>query len=185
MGQYDARISAFGPLYSGALILAAILAVFAAFQRPRPEPVTRFIAGAVGVLLLTLIMPEAWWARYVPYAWWIPVLVAFAAVVSRPAALRFSGAALLAILIANSLIVAGASTVAIGRRNLHIRHQYADMLREPGSVCLYVGAMHARLALWDDLPAKVHLQTKPLRGCALVPLAGANPDTSPGYCLCD
>ena len=185
IGQYDARIAAFGPLYSGALVLGVMLAAAALAQRPLPAPVRRLVLGALGILALALVMPQAWWARYVPYAWWIPVLVALAATVSRPRALRFGGMALFAVLLVNGLLVAGSSAVAIGRRNLHIRHQHAEIARQTEPVCLYVGAMHARLALWDDLPGTVRLRTRPLQGCALIPLAGANPDTSPGYCLCD
>ncbi len=60
----DLRIGGFGPLFSGILLVALLVAI-------------RYPAGlswwTIALLLgLTLVNPESWWARYVPFFWLLP-----------------------------------------------------------------------------------------------------------------
>ncbi len=69
----DARTGGFGPLFSAALLLAAVLSIISIR--------TRTFSATLGVSLLVLVglailNPAAWWARYAPHLWLIPLTVA-------------------------------------------------------------------------------------------------------------
>ncbi len=109
----DARRGGFGPLFLLALMLAGVLFGLD-LARPRGEggglssTSMRYAAGIV--VLLTLLMVEAWWARLAPMFFLAPLLVALVPL-SQPRGLRtISGGiavALVAVLCANALLIAG------------------------------------------------------------------------------
>ncbi len=69
--SYDLRIGGFGALFSGILLCSLALALW----RPRDiSPWTLVLLTA-----LTLVNPEAWWARYAPFIWLIPFFLAMGA----------------------------------------------------------------------------------------------------------
>jgi hypothetical protein len=70
----DPRVSGFGPMFSGVLILVVASLIVHLYQT-RP---TRYEVYFVPFFLLlsSLIMPEAWWARYVPQFWFFVVFTA-------------------------------------------------------------------------------------------------------------
>ncbi len=74
--------SGFGPLFSGVLLLSAALAFFI-FKRNR-ESGKHLAVFTTLVLLLVLINPESWLARYVPHLWLLPVGVLFWAMKDVP-----------------------------------------------------------------------------------------------------
>jgi hypothetical protein len=70
----DVAISGFGPLFGGALILMLIIFIFS-FRMNLAR--SFFGLGIVSILLLSAIINSAaWWARYVPQLWVIPILIA-------------------------------------------------------------------------------------------------------------
>jgi len=69
--QVDMRISGFGAYFSGILILCALLMLFNAKEYKKRT----FVALFLLVLGSVLINPEAWWARYVPQMWLVPIVV--------------------------------------------------------------------------------------------------------------
>ena len=104
----DLRFNGFGPLLAcglaaSALALAALLATARSRARLRAEGSTLLVLA--GALLATVaIIPEAWWARYVPQLWLVPLLVAALAFqVARP----LLGALVLAPMLAGSLATLG------------------------------------------------------------------------------
>jgi hypothetical protein len=183
-GDYDTRLGGFGPFFSGALVLALILGAACGLQKARPPTVTRLLAGAAGLIALGLAMPEAWWARYVPHVWWAVVLVAVAGTVSRPRALRLGGGLLAAVLLVNAGLAAASSAWSIGQRNLDVRRQIAEIGRQSGPVCLYLGDFHARAELLGGLKQKIRMQSALPTHCDPVPLAGASTRHPVGYCPC-
>jgi hypothetical protein len=69
----DLRLGGFGPLFSGILILAFILVLgsIGSFKE------NRVLYGVVSVIVIsTIINPAAWWARFVPQFWLVPILIA-------------------------------------------------------------------------------------------------------------
>jgi hypothetical protein len=100
----DPRTGGFGPLFSAALLLAAALLILAMRDRSVSPILWMSLIFLIGSVVIN---PEAWWARYAPHLWLVPLTVAaflqpFA--LSRLArAVRF---ALLAVLIVNAAFMA-------------------------------------------------------------------------------
>lgn len=70
----DLRTGGFGPLFSGVLVASLILSVVLALATRRIKEWA--IAAGLSMLLLlsSVIHPEAWWARYVPQFYLVPVI---------------------------------------------------------------------------------------------------------------
>jgi hypothetical protein len=68
----NARIGGFGPFFSGILIFSILAAVLA--LKGRKERLTRYTFLYVPLVLTVLVFlfPEAWWARFIPYLWFVP-----------------------------------------------------------------------------------------------------------------
>jgi hypothetical protein len=68
----DLRIGGFGPLFGLMLLLTLILWLLPVGATTDRAP---FAALAIGIIVATLLNPEAWWARYAPQLWLLPVVV--------------------------------------------------------------------------------------------------------------
>ncbi len=67
----DVRVSGFGVLFGGIMLLSLVAAVLTRFKNAAP------VMPAIAVLtLLWLFFPETWWARYNPYLYYVPCLIA-------------------------------------------------------------------------------------------------------------
>jgi hypothetical protein len=81
----DVRVAGFGPLFGGALLLTAALLLVAIARYRR-----RMMFASTLLLLLTAILasvvsnPEAWWARFVPQLWLVPLLAILLIVTVTP-----------------------------------------------------------------------------------------------------
>ncbi len=107
----DTRIGGFGPLFGGAVVLTVVILALAALSSWTNAAKA---LGVIAVMLVTvLINPEAWWARYTPQLWLVPllaVLIGFFAVRTRLAG--FASMLLLIVLTVNLGIVSTAYVIA-------------------------------------------------------------------------
>lgn len=72
----DTRIAGFGPFFSGIFILSLILFIISGLFFKKQYPVNRKILYCIiSILISVSIIPEAWWARYVPQFWLVPLLM--------------------------------------------------------------------------------------------------------------
>lgn len=77
----DVAVGGFGPLFGGILLLAAV-ALMLAYGLSAGTTIA--VSGVIAVLLASaFINPAAWWARYVPQVWIVPVACAWLALVVR------------------------------------------------------------------------------------------------------
>ena len=72
----DTRIAGFGGLFSGLMLLSVILLTilltkFSGQWRYRKN----WLYLVVLIITSVIIMPESWWARYVPQFWYIPIII--------------------------------------------------------------------------------------------------------------
>jgi hypothetical protein len=107
----DVRIGGFGPFFGEAIILTLLLAVliFVGSRKRKITPDGKMIIYLTGLIMLTiLINPEAWWARYVPQAWIVPVFVILFGITqgSKGNLIKALSILLFLLLFANSLLVA-------------------------------------------------------------------------------
>lgn len=108
----DARTAGFGPLFFLALLLAAVTLVIGALRRDKTDAEDALLHamlwyGLALLVVLTLCMGEAWWARLAPVFY---LSAPYAAVVTLARGNRGSGPAIaayavLCVLVANSLVV--------------------------------------------------------------------------------
>ncbi len=102
-GAPDVRLGGFGPLFSGALVVAAILALASLASAPRAA--TPWVFAALSLLISTLVVTEGWWARFAPQLWLVPFVLGLAPVVGKPRLTSSLGGLLLAVLAANAVLV--------------------------------------------------------------------------------
>jgi hypothetical protein len=124
----DVHIGGFGPWFGGALLLAAA----SAFTR---RALRGAAAGAVALaavaLASALANPEAWWARYAPQVWIVPIALACAGLLAVPAGRdrlrRGMAAAALVALCANAALVLVNATGRRLREQAQVRAQLAEL----------------------------------------------------------
>jgi hypothetical protein len=141
-GSYGADLEAggFGPLYGALLLLAGAGAVALV-----AHPSTRHSGGMVLLLgsclfLSMFVHSETWWARFVPQAWLLPILVAVPSLCSpRRSVQRWLGYGLVVLASANLLVV-GAN---VGWRQLvnarATRRSLQEMSAARQPVTVYLG----------------------------------------------
>jgi hypothetical protein len=109
---WDTRFAGWGPLFSGAIVIALVMMAF--LWRRRPDAFRIGMIVAVWLLFSVLVFPEPWWARFVPQVWFLPVVALVLAwpVPDRP--LVFLRKALAATMVLNvafvSFVYLGAET---------------------------------------------------------------------------
>jgi hypothetical protein len=100
----DPRTGGFGPLFSAALLLAAALMILAARARAVSVTLVVSLAFLIGSVLINA---EAWWARYVPQLWLVPLTVAmFVDATKLSRAARAVSIVLLVVLIVDAAFMA-------------------------------------------------------------------------------
>jgi hypothetical protein len=138
----DVRFGGFGPLFSGGLLLAAAAAAAGLLARSRPAALAALAAAAL--LAAALLNPHAWWARYAPQLWLVPLALALAGALARRRAAAVLAAAALAVLAADAALVATNALRRAGKRSDVLRAQLASLAREPGPVAIRLGAFEAQ-----------------------------------------
>jgi hypothetical protein len=102
--ETDVAVAGFGPLFSGALVLALVVLLLAFRRR---QGMTLAAIGTIVVLAASsFINPAAWWARYVPQLWIVPLVCAWLAFCLKGHRLvNGVGVALVVVLAANAILV--------------------------------------------------------------------------------
>ncbi|RYE30701.1 MAG: hypothetical protein EOP42_11760 [Sphingobacteriaceae bacterium] len=77
--KVDTRIAGFGPFFSGILLLSAVLLCLLLAQPGKFILIKNMLYLAAAIVVAVLIMPESWWARYIPQTWYLPIIVILAA----------------------------------------------------------------------------------------------------------
>ncbi len=122
----DPRAGGFGPYFGAALVLG-ILTLLATLRVNRRAAAISF--GTMGILLLSaLLLPEPWWARFVPQLWLVPVAAALVpGWLGEDSRIRYAGVLVLA---AMALNVHATADIYLDRQNYHtarVRSQLAEL----------------------------------------------------------
>jgi hypothetical protein len=70
---WDIRFAGWGPLFSGALVIALVMMAF--LWKQRRDAFRIGVVVIIWLLISVFIFPEPWWARFVPQLWFLPVAV--------------------------------------------------------------------------------------------------------------
>jgi hypothetical protein len=121
----DTRIAGFGPLFGGAVLLSLILLATA---WPIDKKKTLVYSG-LGLLIIcsSLVNPEAWWARYAPQIWLLPVLCAMLGLALNSKPQRILGLAIILALNLNLFTVSASYFERQSQENAVIGNQLAEM----------------------------------------------------------
>ncbi|SDO48933.1 hypothetical protein SAMN04487897_11549 [Paenibacillus sp. yr247] len=124
--ETDVAVAGFGPLFSGALVLALIVLVLSFRRCPG---ITLAAIGVIAVLAgSSFINPAAWWARYVPQLWAVPLICVFLALCLKEyRLLNGVGIALAFVLATNTLLVSGSFTTKQWAMSEELRGQLAQL----------------------------------------------------------
>lgn len=106
----DARLGAWGPLFGGIFILAiGAIGALIVLSKPRPRRTMLLMSATVVVLMASVVAnPEAWWARYTPQFWLVPLIVSVALLSHRTKLARIAGLLVGLLMLVNSSLVAKA-----------------------------------------------------------------------------
>jgi hypothetical protein len=126
-GGPDVRIAGFGPLFSGAILVALGTGIAAAAINKRQRLLLGALIVAAALLGLALIFPQNWWARYVPYLWLVPVCVALAALASNDVRFKAAGLLLVGVLGANAGLVGLSSAYLSAKWSADASRQIAQL----------------------------------------------------------
>lgn len=75
----DTRIAGFGPFFSGILLLTLTLLIVVLLKPGKFAKIKNLVYLMGAIVVAVLIMPESWWARYIPQLWYLPIVVLMAA----------------------------------------------------------------------------------------------------------
>jgi hypothetical protein len=186
-GGPDVRIGGFGPLFSAVIVAAGGVAAMLVVTRERP-PHLKWLLYIAGTLLLSvLVMPENWWARYVPQLWLVPWIAAVIALSAKGPWLRRAGWAVAVLMLADVALVTASATGLALKRSFAVSEQLAALEREPGPYCVAAKLAQSRVAIMQErgIDARALPESADL-GCAEpIAVAGYGPDREGGrICRC-
>lgn len=147
-GGVDVRLAGFGPLFSGAVVLSLIAAGLLALYRKDCGPVTHALLFVAAALLVSvLLMPQNWWARYVPQFWLVPVCVAAATLTMKQRGLNALGVSIIAVMLGNAALAGGASTWLTAGRSAEVDAQVARLAQTGERYCMVPEMVQSRIFL--------------------------------------
>lgn len=134
----DTTSAGFGPLFGGAMLLAALGLAWGLGRDRRIGPLVIFTLGAMG--LTVFLHAEGWWARYVPQLWLLAALgVPWLA---TRGLLRLSGG-LLVVLLLNTAMVGSPSAAQKLWATLLLKRELAEIKSTAGRIELQPGPFPA------------------------------------------
>jgi hypothetical protein len=123
--EVDTRTAGFGPLTLWLYITAPVLWLLILIFDWRRGAAGGALAAAL--MITVAINPEAWWARYVPQLWLVPLVLVAVSLTSRRWLLHAAALLVLAIALTNA---GGAAGVSLGRqlaKSERIEAQYKEL----------------------------------------------------------
>ena len=186
-GGVDVRLSGFGPLFSG-IFLLAITAAAALIARPRwrSSPALWLLLISTGMMFSVIVMPQSWWARYVPQFWFVPVGIAAAALAADSLLSQLLGGLIAAVMLFNAMIVGAAGLWLTAQRGAEATAQIDAMKAAGEAYCVYPDMVQSRIYLMREAGLSIRYQPAEAISCAEPEeIAGYGPDRFGGaICAC-
>jgi hypothetical protein len=80
--QVDTRIGGFGPMFSGILLLSGLILILFLFCGAK-RSIQKLLYFLLVIAVSVIIIPESWWARYIPQLWFFPLILLLVSESSR------------------------------------------------------------------------------------------------------
>lgn len=186
-GGVDVRMAGFGPFFSGILVLVILGALILAVRPAWRNRITlSLLFMAAGFLITVIVMPQNWWARYVPQFWFVPLLIAAAALTTQKRPLQIFGAGIAAVMLLNTALVGAAGAWLTASRSAEASAQIERMAATPQAYCVYPDMVQSRIHLMREAGIEVRYIPEDAVKCAAPEeIAGYGPDRFGGrICAC-
>ncbi|TPW17108.1 MAG: hypothetical protein FD130_793 [Halothiobacillaceae bacterium] len=145
----DMRVGGWGPLF-GRIVALLGVGLLLCLLVMRPVSNGRLVAGACAIILVSVLAnPEAWWARYTPQLWLIPLSLGVWLFLQSSKVARGLGVVTLSLLSLNTLLVAGAYFSYNQAANAELKTQLVDLAKSTAAIQVDFGpfaALRERLA---------------------------------------
>lgn len=186
-GGVDVRLGGFGPFFSGIVVLAVFGALALVIRRANRNPVTSILLFAAATFLITvLVMPQNWWARYVPQFWSVPVLISAAALTTNQRGLQIFGVFLACTMALNIALVGATGFWLTKTRSNAASAQIARLAETGAPYCIYPDMVQSRIHMMREADIEVHYTPEADIACPNPEeIAGYGPDRFGGMiCAC-
>jgi len=184
-GAPDVRLAGFGPLFSGAIALSALATLLLCLRGDWPVVTRLSFSFAAYLLLLASVFPQAWWARYVPFVWLVPVSCLVGMSLGTHKSVK-----VIAVLIATALgvdaaLAFGANVWLTFKRDRAARAQIATLSQQAAPICVYFGSADSRVVHFRAHQIRVKILGEPQPACMSEEIASYGPDRNGGaICSC-
>lgn len=182
----DLRIGALGPWFGLALVAACALTGVGAFASRRNASNAAecgwcaLLAGAVA--LAALANPEAWWLRYAPQLWLLPLILSFPWLVAGQRWMRIAAWAVITLQLANAAVVAAGAAVYAHDATRALAAQIEDLRQAP---FVEANLKDFGSLRWRLEEAGIRVVEKRQLPCDMeYPLVSVNAGYPPGATLC-
>jgi hypothetical protein len=141
----DTPTGGFGPFFGAVTLVALAALAWASVRRTTLRLVYRHrlevLLGLTAYgLLTTILFPEPWWARFVPFAWVIPLGAAGLAYALRPSPFVGACVTLVVVLSIFNAAIGARTAVLVGvREGADINQKLARMVHDPEPIYLSRG----------------------------------------------
>lgn len=126
----DARLSGFGPFFSGIWTCCLLVILGALLRMPRGRKKALLLTMTGVCLGLTFGIRESWWARYAPYLYFLALMGLYILLGAGRRLLRYAGTILAALLLVNNaLFLLGVPPKLAYSR--HLDQTFAEMAQQP------------------------------------------------------
>jgi hypothetical protein len=134
---HDVRISGFGPLFSGTLILSFFLLIFILFHKDTPR---LFIILLYATIVLSLLIStHTWWARYGPQLWLLPIVSIIAGFTFTNSRVVYWSARILAVILLFNAISIAVVHFRWEAEATRTTNEQLSLLRQSGDVGINFG----------------------------------------------
>ena len=131
----DVRLGGFGPFFALSFLIALGLLAYMLLHRLRKKEFFAIFC----IMLVALVFPESWWARYYPLLWAIPCLLLFLAFeMQRKVLLQVIRTALTVVLTVNLLLMAVFANFKYLSVNEMIQSSFTQMQQYPAGTTFEV-----------------------------------------------
>lgn len=123
-GNYDTRISGFGFLFGEIVLLSTLLLGGIVYLCRKESARCLGLTYIIGILLFSVfLVSEAWWARYVPQLWFVPLTILIAGESMKSIPIKYTSVAVYALLVVNSGSVLALSLTEMVTRSRCVNDQ--------------------------------------------------------------
>lgn len=159
---HETRVSGFGPLFSGILILSVILFIWVLIDIKKSRWILIF--SWLAIISTLLISKHFWWPRFAPHIWFIPILpIGISLWQSLSKVRTIFTWSLVVLLVLNGLIVAFVHMDWETRSSIHLFKQLSELKQNKTEIEINYGwfekSMQEKLSAWGIKYTQIPMDT--------------------------